>query len=111
MRLSLKPKPKAAWVEGKVNRRAEHASVCYGESQRLVALVAPHKRHHFTVQFVMKERPSNPISIRILDDVRRELRFYLLDVIGPNSWPFVQFHCDTPANRRSTVHWSWHPAQ
>ena len=109
MRLSLKPKSRLAWVEGKVNRRAEHASICYGESHRPVALVPPNKRHSFTVEFILKARPNDVRSGRILEDVRRELQFYLLDVIGPDSWSFVQFHCDTPANTRSIVHWNWHP--
>ena len=99
-----------AWVEGPVNRAAEHASVCYGESGKAVALVAPHKRHGFTVQFLLKARRSDPRASRILDDVRRELTFYLLDVVGKDSWPFVRYHCETPANRRSIVHWSWHEA-
>ncbi len=110
MRLGTKPKPKIAWVEGKVDRRGEHASLCFGDGERPVALVAPHERHGFTVQFMMKERRSEPRTVRVLETVRRELRFYLLDAIGPNAWSFVEYHCETPANRDSVVHWTWHPA-
>ena len=109
MRIGIKPK--VAWVEGKVNRRGEHCSIHYGEAQRPVALVAPHKRHKFTVQFMIKPRRNDQRNDRILDMVRHELRFYLLDAIGSDAWPFVQYHCDSPANRRSIVHWSWHPAR
>ena len=107
MRLTAKARP--AWVEGAVNRRTEHVSVSYGESRRPVALVAPRPSNGFTVQFLLKARRADVRAIRILDEVRRELTFYLLDVVGPDSWPFVQYHCDTPANSRSIVHWSWHP--
>jgi hypothetical protein len=107
MRVTGKARP--AWVEGAVKRSAEHVSVSYGESQRTVALIAPRGKG-FTVQFLLKVRRADARSSRILDDVRRELTFYLLDVVGPDSWPFVRYHCESPANRRSIVHWSWHPA-
>jgi hypothetical protein len=62
------------------------------------------------VQFLLKaRRQTEARANKILDEVRRELTFYLLDVVGPDSWPFVQYHCDTPANWRSIVHWTWHP--
>ena len=101
--------PRVAWVEGVVNRRADHVSLSYGEGRRAVALVAPHARHGFTVQFLLKARRTEAHANKILDAVRQELTFYLLDVVGPDSWPFVQYHCDTPANRLSSVHWPWHP--
>ena len=107
MRVTGKARP--AWVEGAVDRGADHISIAYGESRRAVALIAPHKAQGFTVQFLLKARRTDPRASRILDEVRRELSFYLLDVVGPDSWPFVRYHCETPANRRSIVHWSWHP--
>ncbi len=108
MRLSTRT-PRAAWVEGVVDRKADHVSLTYGESQRAMALAAPDGRHGFTVQFLQKARRTEERRIKILDEVRRELTFYLLDVVGPDSWAFVQYHCDTPANRCSLVHWTWHP--
>ena len=101
--------PRTAWVEGVVDRRADHVSLSYGESRRVMALVAPHSQHGFTVQFLLKARPTEMRACKILDEVRRELTFYLLDVVGPDSWAFVQYHCETPANRLSSVHWAWHP--
>lgn len=107
MRITGKVRP--AWVEGAVDRSADHVSVSYGEGQRAVALVAQHETKGFTVQFLLKERRADTRASKILTEVRRELTFYLLDVVGPDSWSFVQYHCDTPANRRSIVHWRWHP--
>lgn len=101
-------KERVAYVEGVVNRDSDHVSVCYGEARKAVALVAP-AREGFTVQFLLKARRADERARKVLDEVRRELTFYLLDVVGPDSWPFVQYHCDTPANRRSIVHWRWHP--
>ena len=107
--MRLTGKERIAWVEGIVNRLAEHVSVSYGESRRAVALVAPRRRSGFTVQFLLKARRHDARASRILDDVSRELTFYLRDVVGPDSWPFVQYHCGSPANLRSIVHWRWHP--
>jgi hypothetical protein len=102
-------KPRIAWIEGVVDRNADHVSLSYGEAQRAVALVAPRGRQGFTVQFLLKARETEERANKILGDVRRELTFYLLDVVGPDSWAFVQYHCDAPANHRSIVHWTWHP--
>ena len=102
-------KTRTAWVEGVVNRNADHVSISYGESHKAVALIAPHATQGFTVQFLLKARRTDERASRILHEVRRELMFYLLDGVGPDSWPFVQYHCDTPANHRSIVHWSWRP--
>ena len=102
-------KARTAWVEGVVDRGADHISISYGEGRRAVALVAPDASKGFTVQFLLKARHADTRARRILAAVRMDLTFYLLDVVGPDSWPFVQYHCETPANRRSIVHWNWHP--
>ena len=109
MQLPTSSRLKPAWVEGTVNRAGDHVSLCYGENRKAVALVAHHDRRGFTVQFLLKSGGANPRTDRILDEVNRELLFYLLQAVGPDSWPFVQYHCDTPANRQSMVHWDWHP--
>ena len=108
MRLTVRT-PTIAWVEGIVDRRVEHASLTYGGKRQVVALVAQDGRHGFTVQFLLKAHQSEARSHKILDVVHRELTFYLLHAVGPDSWAFVQYHCDTPANRLSNVHWTWHP--
>ena len=108
MRVTGKTK-RPAWVEGAVDRRRDHVSISYGEGRNIVALVAPHPTQGFRVQFLLKPRQTSVQISRILDEVQSELTFYLLSIVGPDSWTFVQYHCDTLANRRSMVHWSWHP--
>ena len=107
--MRLTRRTKIAWVEGFVDQDADHVSISYGEDGRAVALISQHATKGFTVQFLLRARQADTRAMRILDEVRRELTFYLFDVVGPDSWPFVQYHCETPANRRSIVHWSWHP--
>ena len=106
--MRIKSKPRIAWTEGIVNRRRDHASLSYGEDRRVVALVGRRPSKGFTVQFMLKARQADQRAARILDAVRKDLTFYLLDVVGPDSWPFVEYHCSTPANTRSIVRWNWH---
>ena len=107
MRLTVNPKP--AWIEGAVDRRGDYVSISYGEDHRDVALVAP-QTGGFRVQFVLKARQGDTRATRILEEVNRELTHYLVHAVGRDAWPFVQYHCESPANRRSIVHWHWHPA-
>ena len=107
MNVRVTRKARAAWVEGVVNRTTDHVSITYGEDCRAVALVE-RRAKEFRVQFLLKARANDSRSATILNDVRKELTFYLLDVVGPDSWPFVQYHCTTPANTRSRVRWNWH---
>ncbi|HEX9779989.1 MAG TPA: hypothetical protein VGB20_02105 [bacterium] len=110
-RTRLNGKVRPAWVGGTVDKRRDHVSVSYGEARKAVALVAPHRTNGFVVDFQLKPRRNDERGNRILDAVRRELTFYLQDVVGPDSWSFVKYHCETPANYRSIVHWRWHPSQ
>ncbi|MBI3321071.1 MAG: hypothetical protein HYZ91_02250 [Candidatus Omnitrophica bacterium] len=91
-----------------MDRGSDSRRLSSGESRRALALVAPHDRHGYTVQFLLKARREMRAN-KLLDKVRRELTYYLLEAIGPDSWAFVQYHCETPANRLSLVHWAWHP--
>ncbi len=100
-------KPRVAWTEGIVDRKTDHVSLSYGEDRRAVALVE-RRAKGFRVQFLLKARANDARAEKILGAVQKELTFYLLDVVGPDSWPFVRYHCDTPANTRSIVRWSWH---
>ena len=109
MRKTGIPERPPAWIEGPVNRRGAHISVCYGEDQRAVALIARSPNRTFIVQFLLKPRRLDARREMILAQVRQELTSYLRDIVGPDAWTFAQYHCTTPANRRSIVHWRWHP--
>ncbi len=101
--------PKVAWYKGKVDPREEHIEIRYGERHRPVARVARDVRKQFTVQFLLAARSGDARRRKLLDEVSSDLDRYLLELVGPDSWAFVQFHCGTAANRCSNVHWSWHP--
>lgn len=98
-----------AWVEGVVNQASEHIQICYGERRMPVARVTRDANKEFVVEFLVSKRMTQRLAGRILEEVRRELDFYLLGAIGPDSWAFAQYHCDTAANMCAVVHWRWQP--
>lgn len=92
-----------------MDRAAEHLKLCYGDRQVPVALVAREVNKDFTVEFLVNKRITDRLASRMAEAVRRELDTYLLHAVGPDSWAFARYHCDTAANRCSAVHWSWQP--
>lgn len=42
-----------------------------------------------------------------IDDVRRELDFYLVSKGEPDPWVYAQYHCGTASNVYFNVHWSF----
>ena len=98
-----------AWIEGIVDPKGDHIKISYGQRQVPVALLSCAARNTFTVEFVVSRSITHRFANRIREAVCRELDFYLLHCVGPDSWAFVQYHCNTAANTCSTVHWSWQP--
>jgi len=92
----------------------EHIELCHG-----IALKTPHedwvpivrigrpKEHLFPVQWLLKS--GCPEHQTMLDDARRELDFYLVDLVNPDPWEYAQYHCTTAANAYSSIHWSYFP--
>ena len=109
MRVSPPRDLKLIWEEGVVDRSDDHVEIRYGERQKPVALVARDSQKRFTVQFLMKARANDMRARQILSEVRGDLTHYLFGLVGPDSWAFVQFHCNTAANLSSRIRWSWHP--
>lgn len=104
------------WTEGRVDTAKEHIEILYsdfmnedGEALAPVARVAPagKSRHSFVVEFLI--RPEQPGAAEMLDAVRRELDFYLVEKCEPDPWIYAQYHATgTAANLYSHVHWILH---
>lgn len=102
------------WEEGSVDSSREHLEIVYGDvnSQNPgewipVALVSAPKDATFSVQFLIET--TDPESRKIVDAVREELDFYLVEKGEPDPWNYAKYHCGTTANVYSKVHWSYHP--
>jgi len=71
------------------------------------ALLSAPCKYIFTVQFLIQERDEK--NKKILQDVKKELNFYLIELQEPNPWEYAIYHCSTTSNIHSTVHWGYYP--
>ena len=102
-----RPPARVTWEEGVVDPRQEHFELRYGERQAPVARVGRDSSGKVMVQYLVEASGEDPRRRAMLNDVGGELTHYLFGAVGANAWEFARFHCDTPANLASRVHWSW----
>ncbi len=97
-------------VEGSIDTSAEHFEITYGDAGALVARVSQGPNQTFVVEYEARATLEGD-SEQTIDAVRREIEFYLLEVGGPDPWPYAKYHCDTMANVYSNVHWGHVPGR
>lgn len=97
------------WQEGPVDQHQTHLQIRYvpnlkdPEAAYLVALVSSPNDHRFTVEFVPQNVPATLNSGAILDEVKRELNFYLIEKDEADPWKYARYHCTTASNLYSQV--------
>jgi hypothetical protein len=103
------------WVLDVVDPGKEHIKITYGKIKhgqiagnvrQPVALVAPGRDKTFLVQFLVDKDEKTK---KIVDEISRELNFYLVEKGEENPWAYAQYHCGTASNLYSSVHWSYYP--
>ena len=106
-------------VEGTVNTSAEHFEITYEDAPLPVALIARDSGRFFTVQFEEVNRSqtgatkirSQTGATKIRKEVRKEIKYYLVELGEPDPWAYAIYHCETMANAYSSVHWAYVPAR
>jgi hypothetical protein len=107
------PAPKISrWQEGRVDLAKQHFELRYGPAEDgwtedgwiPVALIGPPKNRIVNVQFLVD--PSDPNNAETVNDVKREIQFYLIDKGETDPWGYAKYHCGTESNIYSPVHWS-----
>lgn len=103
-----------SWNEGIVNTNTDHIKISYGDighgdDTKLVALVAPDRDNNFVVQWLMRPDPSDELVKAVLQEVRKELDFYLIELEKEDPWAYAQYHSRATSNIFSNVHWGWYP--
>ena len=97
------------WAEGIVDPGLEHLELYYdrvtdsGDSWRKIAMVGKPEGCLFPVTWLVDS--GNPEEAIMIDVVRKDLDYYLLDVGGPIPWEYAVYHSMTAANIYSMVHW------
>jgi hypothetical protein len=102
------------WKTGNVKRHEEHMELLYGDINKQgskdlvpVALVSSPVDHIFVVEFLLNETIEN--NREIIEDVTRDLDFYLIEKHEKEPWTYAQYHCSTVSNLYSKVHWTYYP--
>ena len=106
-------KAESRLLSGIVNRDDEHIELLYGDANNLdpedfiqVALVAPGPGKRFTVQYTIVA--DNADARRMVKEVQKELRYYLIELGERDPWLYARYHCGTALNWYSLVHWVYH---
>ncbi len=101
------------WREGPVDERLDHFDLRYGDASAPggwnewtpIAIVGLKRKGLVNVQFLINR--TDPRNSQIVDDVVKELNFYLAELNKPDPWRYLEYHCGTLSNVYSPVHWSF----
>ncbi len=100
------------WQEGRVDRSKDHFELRYGSVGEArpgewapIALVGPPADGIVNVQFLAESGDAK--NEEALNDVRKEIQYYLIEKGEPNPWAYAKYRCSTSANLYSKVHWSF----
>lgn len=77
-----------------------------GDVHQPVALVAPSRDKTFLVQFLV-DKDKGEKTMKMVEDICRELDFFLVEKGEENPSAYVKCHCDTASNLYSNVHWNY----
>ena len=101
------------WITGNVDASEEHIEIRFGSARHSgwdewipIALVSAPDGYTFTVQFLIKAQ--KPHEMEMINEVKRQLDFYLIDKREEDPWTYAHHHCGTSANVYSMVHWSFY---
>ena len=102
--------------KGSVDRQSDHFEIRYGDASNAgpdqwlsVALVGRSADGTLNVEFLIdRSDPENSATVKA---VEKELNFYIVEKRERHPWNYMQYHCGTPANLYSNVHWSFHPTR
>lgn len=102
---------KQMWMEGIVNLDEEHVVISYGELDGTgtpVALLAAGPGRGYTVQFMLDPAQDDQQGQEMLEEVREELDFHLVELDEPDPWAYPRYHTVTTWNACGAVRWTLH---
>ncbi|MGD0354323.1 MAG: hypothetical protein ABSB31_02625 [Dehalococcoidia bacterium] len=89
------------WVKGIVNDKDDHIKIWHVENENPVALLAPGQERSFVVQFLLADKPEDIQTCKIIEAVRHELDYFLIEKLEENPWAYANYHCNSGANMYS----------
>ena len=102
------------WREGTVDGGEEHIEIRYGDAEKIpytdwvpIARLGKPEQKTFPVQWLLA--PESPKNQAMIDEVRQDLDFFLVDKGEADPWWYARYRCRTGANMYSPVHWAHYP--
>jgi hypothetical protein len=102
------------WQEGGVDLQKEYIELVYEDDPDSnsndavpIALIGRPENNVFTVRWLVGT--GVPENLHMINLVKRELDFYLVEKEEPDPWAYAQYRCTTASNLYSSVHWSYYP--
>ena len=93
-------------IAGAVPTDVEHIELLHADDDALtpVARVSHSNRSsEFVVQVILPDEFSDAAAI--VDHVREQLTYYLVDLDERDPWAYARYHCTTASNAYSKVRW------
>ena len=94
-------------ITGIVNIKEDHIKICEDINEPL-ALVCQGDNQEFIVQYLI-DGLENEKNKKLLDDIKSELQFYLIDKGEKDPWKYAIYYCGSSANIYSNIHWGYYP--
>jgi hypothetical protein len=107
--LAAAPGPEWSWHEASIDEGGAYVELRHGsrdadpESWVPAARVGPPTRGVFPVEWLVD--PSRAENRDLVEDVERDLDYYLRDIGRPDPWRYAQYHCGSTSNWYGKVHW------
>ena len=100
------------WQEGEVDHSQTHLEIYYVPDIQhegpsfLIAVIATPQSQVFLVQLLPENLPATMEPGPIIDGVKRELNFYLVELREADPWKYAKYHCTTASNCYSHFQWA-----
>jgi hypothetical protein len=100
---------KWSWKDGEVDLQKEYIELGYEADPDTIpiALIGGRENNAFPVQWLVDTKAHK--NKRMINLVKRELNFYLVEKEEPDPWAYAKYRCTTASNLYSNVHWSYYP--
>jgi hypothetical protein len=101
-----------AWHRRGVDPSEDHFELRYGSARDFgwddwmaVARIGRPIEGVFGVDFIINRKTPNYKVM--MDQTKKELDFYLVELHESDPWVYAQYHCGTGANIYSSIHWGF----
>jgi hypothetical protein len=100
------------WQEGPVDQAQSHLKIYYvpdieheGPSF-VIAAILPPEQHVFRVELFPATLPVEMDPVSIVEGVKRELDYFLIELREADPWKYAKYHCTSTSNVYSHFQWA-----